>query len=141
MIDLMDEQYARTLVRERLDNREWWILPWVSDVSGDISALIETSFYDGEASADFEIVFGSANGVMMTTSFAHKRRMSREQYAELLASGANLSGDAASLAASLVDQDIVMSIAGPDDLQGYEYALLWHAWVMGDDGWKPAEAT
>lgn len=131
-IALMDEAEARAMVREKVKSREWWVLPWVSGIAGDVSTRIEERYYTGKASADCEVMSLGIPGCF-AVSFFRKRRMSPKQAAKIMNAPAEL----------LERQDIFIALDRDDDDEGQRAsvarAIGFNTWVMGDDGWSPNE--
>lgn len=130
-VGFLTEDEARAVIRDKLDSREWWCIPWVSQAASRASIEIEATYYDGEANGDLETMttLGMIPGVFALV-FAHKRRMSAVQLAALLYS------DPAA-AELLIKHDILAIIESPDDERGSAAMFAFNAWVMGDDGYKP----
>lgn len=125
-VGLFTEQEGRAKVRDMIDSREWWIVPYVSPVATDMCMAIESKYYSGEASADSEaMMLGRPD--LFAIMFFRKTRMSKAQLAKITsaAKGAN------------DEQDILIAV-DPNDPYAMERGMIFHNWVMGDDGWKPA---
>jgi hypothetical protein len=78
---LMDEEDGREIVRERVASKEWYLVPGISTVAGQVMAEIEERFYmpGTEANADFEILMGCPYIFSLTMA-----RKSRAPYSEIL---------------------------------------------------------
>jgi hypothetical protein len=78
---LLNEEGMRRMIRERVQSREWYLIPQVSDAAGHVMQEIEAKFYPPgtEANADFEIILGMPH--VFCLAMAHKSRM---PYAEMM---------------------------------------------------------
>lgn len=129
------EQEARAWMWGLIESREWWVLPWISELSGDISGRIERRYYSrGRACDDFQVVMchPQACGVV-GVSFARKRRMTAAQLARLLVTAGAYGETAAAVARALRDQDILLTADGKSE-RAWAVALLraraWQAWMQ-----------
>jgi hypothetical protein len=78
---LLDEDEARVRIREYVDSGDWWIFPFPDERMQSVVATVEERSYSGEANADFHLM---AMAPQLVLVFAHKRRMTSTQFAELL---------------------------------------------------------
>src|SRR5438105_1820439 len=104
-IGLLTEQDARAAMWSRIDSRRWWVIPWVSNNAGPVCEAIERRYYQGDASADFQL-FCSPGGGAFAVAFAHKRRMSAYQLARLVIELGGAGGSVSALARMLDRQDV-----------------------------------
>ena len=85
-IQLLDEAQAHAEFDRRVESREWWVIPVVGGAATDVMCAIEAAHYTGDANADFHLLAGPLPPFgQMFTAFAHKRRMTPDQLAALLA--------------------------------------------------------
>ena len=126
-MEFLTEDETRDKIRDMINSWEWWIFPNVSESSVHLSAMVEETYYRGDANGDFHIMLFPMSG-MGAISFAHKRRMSAEQLAAIAGRD---------VARTLKQQDIVVALDVEDEEDQAAAVMQWHAWVMGTDGWKP----
>lgn len=83
-IDLLNQSGLRQFLQSYLDSQEWWMLVW--DASGAQTVIaIEETYYEGEASADFEAFSGRIGRFpFVSISLARKSRMTAQQLAAMM---------------------------------------------------------
>lgn len=129
-MELLTEDDVRLLINRAVASRDWWIIPWINELSGDLSLAIEQDYYAGEANADFVIFTGP-----LPVSIAHKSRMPARCLASILASRAvKPIQTVAEWSHALSSQDVIITLPEDEDAQAAAFTLVnaWHDWVIAD---------
>ncbi|TAK30437.1 MAG: hypothetical protein EPO21_19235 [Chloroflexota bacterium] len=129
MFDLLTQDGAKIMIRDRMASRDWWIVPWLNRDAGVLSQAIEERHYDGTANADFQILCGGPWAPIFAVSFAHKRHMSASELAKLLVE-VGFDGDGRELGRQLEQMDI---IAVGDQAEAARRVLAWQSWLSEAD--------
>ena len=124
MPELLSTNDLRQRIRERIDSREWWVMPWLTAEAPDLSITVEQQFYTGEASGDFEAYMGP-----VPVTMGHKRRMTAEQAAVALSDLTMQTATVEERAALFREHDIL--VAGIPDEATLLSLIVWEAWVQG----------
>lgn len=123
-MDVLTEEDAREKQRAMIASREWWVVPLFSDRAMQFSQVLEEQWFDGAASADFEILIGP-----FTVSFARKRRVSAGKLAELLVS-CGWDADLRTLREHLRKHDILIVSEARDLAPSAQAAVMsWYQWL------------
>lgn len=127
-VELLTEDEARARVREYVDSREWWIIPWVSWGSAEASREIEERFYPnglGGSTDDFQAIF-----TVIPVTFGKKSALSAEALSTYMAEKDG-NRSATEWERQLTTQDVVIFVDEGDPLTAFSLAAAWHDWVMG----------
>lgn len=122
---------ARALMRQRIDCRAYWIIPFVGLTAAAFSATLEECRYSGAAASDFEAMLVAFGGRVLPVAFAKKARVGPRALARLMVQ-AGAGADAATLGRDLLEHDVLVI---PDDTSAAERArvqailLDWNAWL------------
>jgi len=82
-MNLLTEDEAVALMREKIKSRKHWVIPICSEQGSDMSAAIEKEYYLGTKNADFILVTGTAPFGLFAVAFADKRHMSVDDLIKL----------------------------------------------------------
>ncbi len=129
-MELLTSEDARLLINRAIASRDWWVIPWINELSGDLSLAIEQEHYAGEANADFVVFTGP-----IAVSIAHKSRMSARCLAALMANRAvKPIRTVAEWEESLSNQDVLITLPEDEEAQAAARIVVsaWHDWVITD---------
>lgn len=127
---LLDDDQARQRVRQRLDSRQWWIIPLFGERAREFSTDVEKRFYmrGGRSTAAFEVMVGP-----YPVAFARKDKLPAERLAVYMAD--NWGADADVLRKAFkTGQDVLMTMPHRDSQEAAEVVattLMFQQWVGG----------